>query len=174
MTPEETSVLRYAQGHMRQRVGDGECWDLAESALRSANAVTSNDIHGAALDQVVDYQWGDEIPLSAVGPGDIVQFRNGYGFTRKVTKPDGSYETYTFGPVDQHHTAVVERALNPGRAFRVLHQNVPPRTRRVTTMDCYFVTYSSLDSAGNTVEVTVSGDAVFYKPRPKLGARARR
>ena len=41
--PRNRAVLAYALRHLHQKVGSGQCWDLVDSALRSAGADTSGD-----------------------------------------------------------------------------------------------------------------------------------
>jgi hypothetical protein len=67
-------IVTWVHGHLGKKVGKGECWDLAESALRHAGAQTSNDL--GPLGDDTDYIWGDPINIKDVIPDDILQFRD--------------------------------------------------------------------------------------------------
>lgn len=65
-------VYQWARQQLNKRVGVGECWDLADRALRQAGARTSTT---TGPDD--NYDWGTPVnPVQAVIPGDILQFRN--------------------------------------------------------------------------------------------------
>ena len=164
MTEQERKVLAFATANKGRRYEDGECWTLVESALKSAKAVTSTDIHGKELENTVDYVWGDEITIGAAGPGDIVQFEDGWSFTRTVSSPDGAEQYRTKG-VRVHHTAIVERVITRGIALKIISQNLPTGTG-VASMDFYFAP-TTFKEGENTVAITVSGGATFYRPRRK-------
>ena len=164
MTEQEKQVLAFAAAKKGKRFGDGECWTLVERALESAKAVTSTDIHGSELANTVDYVWGEEITIGAAGPGDIIQFEDGWNFTRTVSKPDGAEQSKTKG-VRGHHTAIVERVITRGIALKIISQNLPVGTG-VASMDFYFAP-TTFKEGENTVEITVSGVATFYRPRRK-------
>ena len=120
------AVLLWATGKSGQKVGAGECWDLANSALKNAGAGSSADFGPMGPND--DYIWGDEVPdLKDVLPGDILQYRD-YSQTTTTTT-DVTFKDGT-GPVDDpsvsidhaHHTAIVK--TNPGNgALTVLEQN---------------------------------------------------
>jgi hypothetical protein len=158
-------VLAFATANKGGRVEDGECWTLAERALEKASATTSSDIHGRALSRTVDYVWGTLITSGAAAPGDIIQFRRGFTFKRKVTKPDESWTEDPSLVIGDHHTAIVERVIDKGRRIRVIEQNLPVG-RGVRSRDCYFSSYTFTDDKQNTVQITVSGMAKFYRPKP--------
>ena len=68
-------VVNWARAQSGKQVGKGECWDLADRALRQAGAQSSADL--GPMDDDADYVWGDEISdLKDVQPGDILQFRD--------------------------------------------------------------------------------------------------
>ena len=67
-------VLAFASTKLNQTVGSGECYDLANRALRAANASTASAYGEISAD--ADYQWGLGVTLSSVQPGDIIQFRD--------------------------------------------------------------------------------------------------
>lgn len=104
-----TKVLQYAQSKMGQKVGRGECWDLANEALGAAGAKQPGR-NGYAT-----YVFGSQVALTSVKPGDILQFEN---VNFKHTDKNGSWSTNSF----PHHTAVV-RSVSGG-TISILHQNV--------------------------------------------------
>jgi hypothetical protein len=82
-------VFTWTHSKLMRRVGRGECWDLADQALRQAGAQSSTTT--GAND---DYVWGKEVPITTVVPGDILQFRDyvvNTVITTKATFIDGSY-----------------------------------------------------------------------------------
>lgn len=69
-------------------MGNGDCWELADQALRNSGAASS-----ATTGRQDDYVWGDLVPLHQLIPGDILQFRNHVMVvttTTSVTFEDGS------------------------------------------------------------------------------------
>jgi hypothetical protein len=137
-------VIAYAQGSVGKPVGDGECWTFAEKALESAGAKTSRDIMGPNIGPDADYVWGDKIPFKDIIAGDILQFRD-YAMTTK-TVVSVLYQNLPSGvtidpnPVDEsedeesfeqsHHTSIVSTPY-AARRVSVLHQNVPPKGKKV-------------------------------------------
>ena len=123
-------VVTFARGKAGQQVGSGECYDLADKALRSAGAKSAPDF-GQITDDA-DYEWGDLVDAKDAQPGDIVQFRD-YVVTkethvvRRTTEKDGSWkeedETRTETRDRPHHTAVVDAVDGVGN-LTVLEQNV--------------------------------------------------
>ena len=70
-----SDVVQFARTNLNRRVGRrGECFDLADRALRAAGALSAD--HYGAITRDADYVWGLRVMLSSVRPGDIVQFRN--------------------------------------------------------------------------------------------------
>ena len=178
MTTEERLVLQFAQGHFRQTVGHGECWDLAEQALASAHAQTSRDLQD--ITYITDYVWGTSIPLTSVQPGDIIQFAAGFSsmVTTTVVTDDSSgtsTENESSGfDTSSAHTAVIER-VGAGSRITVLHQNSANR-RSVQRKDIYFSNSTTTTVNGNvttTIVVQVSGTVNFYRPNPSPSARRR-
>ena len=105
-------VVAYAGGHLHQKVGSGQCWDLVDSALRAAGADTSGD---------AAYVFGRPVGLDAVAPGDCLQFE---GVSFKHTNADGSWYTNDF----PHHSAIVDRVewnkSGGGLRLKLLSQNL--------------------------------------------------
>src|SRR5262245_53388598 len=76
-TPDEQTgldVIAFAKANFNKQVGDGQCFSLADKALRKADAMSAADF--GKLGKKTDYVWGDPVDLSRVQPGDILQFRD--------------------------------------------------------------------------------------------------
>jgi hypothetical protein len=110
-------VVQFARARMGQQVGNGECWTLADQALRAAGA------HRPGERGYATYVFGRQISRPALQPGDIIQFE---GVQFKHYGPNGSWSSNAF----PHHTAVV--AAVRGTRITLLHQNVGG-SRRVQT-----------------------------------------
>jgi hypothetical protein len=113
-------VFQWAQQQLGKRVGIGQCWDLADRALRHAGARSST-----TTGEDDNYDWGTPVnPVQAVIPGDILQFRNYTVKTTMTTKyPDQSTDS-TFEIIGRpHHTAVVA-ANNGAKGLVILEQNL--------------------------------------------------
>jgi hypothetical protein len=128
-------IVTWASGHTGKKIGRGECWDLADQALRSSGALSSADL--GPMDRDADYVWGDPVPdLKDVLPGDILQFRDHVVTTTIVTEAswaDGatwtqrSTQSAERGP---QHTAIV--ATNQGNGVLAIYeQNAKPKGRVV-------------------------------------------
>jgi hypothetical protein len=156
------SVVSYATRSLGQRVGDGECFALADRALRNAGAKSAAD-HGPVVPDG-DYVWGTGVSLSTLRPGDIIQFRD-YS-CRVATEVESASETRTEERVEErpHHTAIVERVGRDG-AVTVLEQNIPPGSPVVRT-ELYFAGSQSA-SGGRTTTITVRGTFWFYTPQAR-------
>ena len=107
----QREVVSFAADNIGKRIGRGECWDLADQALRAAGAEPPKG-----------YTFGDRIPLNEIQPGDILQFTSA-----RFDEP--GYWTIMGMP---NHTAVVH-AVGDTRAF-ILQQNFDGK-RYVTTYD---------------------------------------
>lgn len=132
MADSSAKVVEWVNKQEKQSksVGAGECWDLAEQALKEAGAKTSRDLT-PDLNENSDYIWGRQVRTSDVKPGDIIQFRN-YHWTRKTrTDIEGSDGSSSWSEKSQsqdrpHHTAVVV-AVNGDGSVKVVEQNVEGR-----------------------------------------------
>jgi len=181
-------VVTWAQGQVGKNVGAGECWDLANSALKQAGAQTSNDLGPTGPDD--DYVWGDVVadPKDAL-PGDVVQYRDWEMTTTTRTevtfKDDAGWFEEPFKTIGHaHHTAIV--VANPGNgALTVLEQNhlgnhervrqsgirwKDAATRTTTTrqmMKRRDNGKTELATVTVTVDVTVSGTLTVYRPLKK-------
>lgn len=119
-TQRSHKVYDWARQQRNKRIGTGQCWDLADRALRHAGARSST-----TTGQDDNYDWGTPVnPVQAVIPGDILQFRNYMVKTTVTTKyPDQSTES-TFEIIGRpHHTAVVA-ANNGPKGLEILEQNL--------------------------------------------------
>lgn len=109
---------------LNKRVAAGECWDLADRALRQAGARSST-----TTGRDDNYDWGTPVnPVQAVIAGDVLQFRDHTIKTTVTTRyPDQSSES-TFEIIARpHHTAIV--AANQGaKGLEILEQNLFPGT----------------------------------------------
>ena len=150
------SFARHRRGH---RVGDGQCFALADQALRAANARSAADY--GTVTRTADYQWGTSVSLADLQPGDVIQFRD-YTLHRViVTRESSQTVTDTIDDDRPHHTAIVESVDGDG-GVQVLEQNVPDNgpVRRATV---YFQN-GTITSGNRTTTITVGGTFWFYRP----------
>lgn len=163
-TPKQTQpsmadrIVSYSRSHYGEHVSDGQCFALADRALRGAGARSAAD-YGRITDDA-DYVWGQSVNLSDVRAGDIVQFRN-YQYSWRIDRTDGSFQEEAGGR--PHHTAVVERVESNG-ALTVLEQNVEGSPVRRTKL--YFSS-GTFTSGNETTTVTISGTLWFYRPQAR-------
>jgi CHAP domain-containing protein len=151
-------VVSFARNRMGQRVGSGECFDLADQALRNAGAKSAADFGTVAPD--ADYVWGSSVGLSDVRPGDIIQFRD-YRYDRTIETETGVDTNFQERP---HHTAIVERVDGQG-ALTVLEQNAPQGTPVQRSQ--LFFSNSTTSGGGRTTTITVQGRFWFFRPQPR-------
>lgn len=111
LPPLNERVLNFATNNIGNQIGRGECWDLADQALRQSGAEPARG-----------YTFGDRIDVEDVIPGDILQFT-----TVRVDEP--GYWVVMGTP---NHTAVVQ-AVGEQRLF-ILQQNFDGK-RYVTTFE---------------------------------------
>lgn len=156
-------IVSYPRRHRGQRVGDGECFTLADRALTSAGARTAADYGPVTPD--VDYIWGTSVQLGALQAGDVIQFRN-YRYDREVETrhPDGSVTTDTDFQERPHHTAIVEQ-VGAGGEITVLEQNSPVGS--AVTRTRLFFSGGQQSSGGTTTKISVSGTVWFYRPQSR-------
>jgi hypothetical protein len=140
-----SSIVSYLNDRIAMTIGNGECWDAAESAIRSIGASRP----GSAL-----YVWGSVVQHADLQPGDILQFSQ---FTVRVTQGDGAWNEQTFGA--PRHTAIVE-SINSNGSVNLLHQNYDG-VRSVAGLRTIFLTSGSQDGA----TVTTSGSVTRYRPQ---------
>lgn len=147
-------IVSWVARQMGQRIGDGQCWTLAETALDYANAKTSNDIMGAkGVNSKADYIWGREVGLAQLQPGDIIQFHM-YKFTRHTEDYDESGGRGD--SAEPRHTAIVSSVGEKGQVA-VYEQNIDGGPVEENTL------YFDKHAPG----VTITGKWKFYRPIPK-------
>ena len=173
-------VVHAARSHLGHRVGHGECWDLADRALRDAGARSST-----TTGRNDDYVWGDPVALNAVTPGDILQFRNYVVITKTKTEVTfdnggGSVNDEETDAVRGHHTAIVE-SVGAG-ALVVFEQHVKPLGAKVqrhtvpivasgpttTTTHKLMVSPSGVMRSAKvvtTITITIQGKVWAYHPQ---------
>ena len=156
-------IVSFPRHCVHQRVGDGECFTLADTALRNAGAYGAG--HYGTVVPDADYVWGTPVNLSNVRPGDVVQFRN-YRVDREseTHNRDGSVTTETEFQERPHHTAIVERVDGNG-AVTVLEQNSPDGSPVVRSR--LFFSTGTTTSGNTTTRVTVQGSFWFYRPEAR-------
>ena len=156
------SVVGYAAHRLGHHVPDGQCFALADRALRHAGAKSAADFGPVVPDD--DYVWGTEIALTSLRRGDIVQFRD---YTcQAVTVAERADGTATDERLEgrSHHTAIVEQVGADGAAT-VLEQNSPPGAPVVRST--LFFMSGQIQTEGRTVIATVRGTLWFYRPQPQ-------
>lgn len=158
-----TRVVGFARRQQGGRVGDGECFALADRALANAQARSAKDF--GSVDPDADYVWGTSVALASVQPGDIIQMRD-YRFDKEVdvNNPDGSGSTNSSFEERPHHTAIVE-TVNANGSMTVLEQNAP-RGSAVRRSELFF-SNSAVTAGRRTTTVRVQGSFWFYRPQAR-------
>lgn len=170
------NVRSFAAGRVGQQVGRGECFDLADRALRAAGARSAADY--GEVTATADYVWGQSIQASQAMAGDIIQFRN-YQMTivtiTVVRNADGSGRTDQEEEVRSrpHHTGIVD-STSSSEGMSVLEQNATG-DRRVSRNRLHFssrtigprVTRSGGTTTTVTRRITVTGQVWFYRPEAR-------
>jgi hypothetical protein len=106
-------IVEYVTSVMGKKVDRGECWDLANEALRIVNARwNGNYKYGRLLNPATD----------SIYPGDLIQFEN---VLLKYEKDGRQYREQML-----HHTAIVYRVDSKG-VFGIAHQNTGQFGRKV-------------------------------------------
>ncbi len=104
LPPLNQKVLDFATAHKGKKVGNGECWTLADRALEAAGA------RQPSRNGVGPFDFGRPVKRGQkILPGDVIQFARAYfrGQNYEVDLPQ--------------HTAIVSRAK--GTRVTLLHQN---------------------------------------------------
>jgi hypothetical protein len=156
-------IMNFITQKMGTHHGDGQCFTLADDALKKAGAKSAADF-GKVTDDA-DYVWGTAVKLSDVKPGDFIQFRN-YSYERKTRtdNPDGSWSESEDKKGRPHHTAIVEQVNGDG-SLVVLEQNAP-KGDPVARNTLYFK--SGTAESGNTkTTIKVQGAVRFYRPQAR-------
>jgi surface antigen len=156
-------ILSFIKQRMGTRHGNGECFTLADDALKNAGAKSAADYSKLTPD--TDYVWGTAVSASDVKAGDVVQFRS-YRYDRKVVtkNPDRSVSTDEDFQERPHHTAIVEQVNGDG-SMTVLEQNAPVG-ESVSRNTLYFSS-STTKSDNSTTTIKVKGTVRFYRPQSK-------
>lgn len=97
-SPTAKKIVEFALLNEGKKVGDGECWGLANLAY----------LH-AGIRHRGGYVWGRRVNWQTEGvrPGDIIQFRNA---------------RYPYSYTDENHTAIILKVVNK-HAVKVAHQH---------------------------------------------------
>ena len=111
------SIVDYALSQEGKKVGTGECWDLAATALRNGGAQWDGMY---VFGTIVDWKRDEVLP------GDIVQMEN----VEVEHRSDNMVQRERYGK----HTAVIVRVRERGD-FTLAHQNVEPIGRKVGLSD---------------------------------------
>ncbi|HEV2319667.1 MAG TPA: hypothetical protein VGV18_07955 [Verrucomicrobiae bacterium] len=158
------NVVQFARQRTGQKVGDGECFALADQALRSAGAKSAADF--GAITPNGDYKWSSQqVSPTDAKPGDIIQFRN-FRVVIKTVHADGSWEERS--EERPHHTAVVVSNDGSGN-LTVLEQNVSiggsaGQAQKTVRQNKIVTTAGSHKAGADNVTVTVTGRIVVYRP----------
>jgi hypothetical protein len=111
------AIVKYVESVMGKKVDRGECWDLANQALKLVNAKWDGEFkYGKLLDPKKD----------TIFPGDIIQFKN---VVIKEVVVNGN-ETLTTEQKMALHTAIVYQVNGQGD-FMIVHQNTSFSGRKV-------------------------------------------
>lgn len=155
-------IVSFARNRRGDRVGNGECFTLADRALRGAGARSAADF-GEVVPEA-DYVWGTSINQSDLRPGDIIQMRDYHCDLEIRTEDGGGTDIVTREENRPHHTAIVEEVGSNG-VVTVLEQNFPeggPVT--LSRLHLSSVTYSS---GSRTTRAEVRGTFWFYRPQAR-------
>jgi hypothetical protein len=118
LIPINNSIIEFVDNSMGEKIGRGECWDLAKEALDYAEATLIDAyVFGRLLDK-----------NECIYPGDILQFEN-----IKTELVEGGLTTFQNFP---HHTAIVYETTSQNEII-LAHQNVDGK-RKVTTSKFIF------------------------------------
>ncbi len=106
-------ILAFVDSHLHQKVGYGECWDLAALPLNNSNAKWDGKyVFGKLLISNKD----------SILPGDIIQFE---GVVIKTIRGNSQITSYL-----EHHTAIIYKVLGYNR-FTLAEQNTSNLGRKV-------------------------------------------
>jgi len=152
-------IVSFARRQRGRRVGDGECYTLADQALRGAGAKSARDY--GTITPNADYVWGSSVNLSELRPGDVIQFRD-YSYRRvDETEDESGTTTNEVEEERPHHTAIVQSVDGNG-AVTVLEQNSPEGSAVRSTP--LFFSNRTTTHGNTTTRITVRGTFWFYRP----------
>ena len=156
-------VVAYARERLNSVHGNGECFTLADDALKNSGAKSAADYGAVAPD--VDYVWGKAVTRSDLKPGDVIQMKNyRVDIEQTTTNADGSQEIIDIFEERPHHTAIVESIGTDGRVT-VLEQNHPIGTS--VTRNVFHLTNATYSSGSTQSKVKVKGTLWYYRPQPR-------
>ena len=155
-------IVGFARQQRGRRVGDGQCFALADRALSAAGAKSASDFGRITPD--ADYVWGTAVTFSDLQAGDIIQFRDYVADVETVTETPDATNTRTEQYTRPHHTAIVEQVGADG-IVTVLEQNAPDGTPATRTR--LFFTSGSFSSGDTTTTVRVRGTLWYYRPQAR-------
>ena len=156
-------ILGFARRKRGSRVGNGECFTFADTALSTAGAKSASDYGTVTPD--ADYVWGSSVALGDLQAGDVIQMRD-YRFDRdvEVNNPDGSGSSDSDFQERPHHTVIVESVDGNG-AVTVLEQNAPKGT--AVRRSQLFFKDSETTAGHKKTKIKVQGSFWFYRPQAK-------
>src|SRR5262245_4167881 len=149
-----SQIVAFPRQHYGERVGDGQCFALADRALRGAGARSAD--HYGTITGDADYVWGTPVGLADVRAGDVIQFRN-YEWLKRVDRDDGSFRVD--GGVRPAQRAIVG-SFDASGAVMVLELNVKVSPVRRTQI---FISSGTFTCRHETSTITVSGTFWFYR-----------
>jgi hypothetical protein len=156
-------IVAFARRRRGEVFGDGECFTLADRALRAAGAKSAADFGEVTHDG--DYIWGTAVGRTDLQPGDIIQLRNYRCEIESTTEhADGSDDIVTQTEERPHHTAIVE-SIGANGIVTVLEQNYPEGAP--VTRNRLHLTTTTYSSGSTTTRAEVGGTFWFYRPQAR-------
>ncbi|HTU99750.1 MAG TPA: hypothetical protein VMF13_04375 [Luteitalea sp.] len=156
-------ILVFASGKLNTVHGNGECFTLADDALKGSGAKSAADFGRVAPD--VDYVWGTAVTRANLQPGDVLQMKNyRVDIEETIAKSDGSAEINDIFEERPHHTAILESVGADGRVT-VLEQNHPVGT--AVTRNVLHLTNATYSSGNKSYKVKVKGTFWYYRPQAR-------
>ncbi len=117
LPPINNDIIAYVDAHLHQKVGYGECWDLAAIPLNNSNAKWDKKyVFGKLLNPRKD----------SILAGDIIQFE---GVVIKTRHGNSLITSYL-----EHHTAIIYTVFGNYR-YRLAEQNTSNLGRKVGFSD---------------------------------------
>ena len=108
-----------------------DCFALVDKLLRNLGAATAAD-GDVKVTATADYDWGDEILLDSIQPGDILQFNKHMVDVSNLKFVNGKWMEVSGRTLKRpHHTAIVVEVNKDGSVV-VVEQNVYPHPGKVT------------------------------------------
>ena len=139
--PLNKKIISFIDSVIGEKVGRGECWDLAATALDHAGAYLDRS------NQKDIYVFGKKLNPSKdhIFPGDILQIEN---LKLEYTKGNTIYTENM-----SHHTAIIYEVIDQNQ-FKIAHQNTSfsGRTVGVSTLK---------------MQNIKKGKVIFYRPYKK-------